>query len=127
MENSDPDEEEQDIKSLNGDSVSPVQFQNRTGRNINLIWIDYDGKHRMQVELQKEQFQNFNTYITHPWLAEDTDTKERLLLNFSEIFFPGKPEVIVTNFRRRKAVARRTLVKITTPGTCNLYISMPSL
>ncbi|XP_031570054.1 von Hippel-Lindau-like protein [Actinia tenebrosa] len=115
MENNDQDQEEQGMRSLHHHCVSPVRFQNRTGRNVNLIWIDYEGKQGMLVELQKEQDQNLNTYVTHPWLAEDSETKERLLLNFSEVFFPVEPEIVINDFRPRRAQAKRILVKITTP------------
>ena len=104
------------VKSLNGDSVSPVRFHNKTGRSVNLIWVDYEGKPKVQVELEQGQEVNFNTYVTHPWLAQDTASKRSLLLNFGDIYYPPSPDIRRVNFQDRRSVIRRTVVKITTPG-----------
>lgn len=108
--------QEGDVKSLNSHAVSPVRFQNNTGRRVNLIWVDFQGRQRVQFELETEQGINFNTYVTHPWRAEDTESRNGLLLNLYETFYPPNPEVARIDMRQRRALVRRLNVNITTPG-----------
>lgn len=109
-------EEVGDVRSVDSHQVSLVRFQNRTGKRVNLIWIDYQGRHRIQLELETGQEINYNTYVTHPWRAEDTETKNILLLNFLETFYPPVPDVARVDLRQRRALVRRLVVNITTPG-----------
>lgn len=117
--------EEENVRSLNSHEVSLIRFQNRTGRRVNLIWIDYQGRRRIQLELETDQGINYNTYVTHPWRAEDTENKNVLLLNFLETYYPSRPEVSRVDLRQRRALVRtrvrRIVVNITTPGSkCQL-------
>lgn len=116
MSHDDTESREICTKSLNNHTVSPVRFQNKTRRRASLIWFDFQGRQRIQFELETGQGINFNTYVTHPWKAEDTESKNALLLNFYETFLPPKPEIAHVDMRQRRALVRRVIVNVTTPG-----------
>ena len=43
-----------------------------------------------------------NTFVTHPWIAVDAKTNERMLLNFRKTYLPGEPEVRQMDFEHRE-------------------------
>ena len=104
------------FRSVHGLIESPVRFINLTGRQVDVIWINYQGEEVLQATLKTNNRLDFNTFMTHPWIAVDPKTNERLLLNFEETYFPAQPEIRRMDFQRRKAYAVRAKVNITLPG-----------
>jgi len=103
------------LRSLHGIIESPVRFVNRTGRQVNVIWINYQGEEVLQATLTKNSRLDLNTFMTHPWIAVDSHTNERMLLNLRETYLPGEPEIRRMDFQRRRAYAVRAQVSITLP------------
>ena len=68
-------------KSLHSFVESPVRFINRTGREVHVIWINYEGKEVLKTTLLTNKKLDLNTFMTHPWIAVDAKTNERMLLN----------------------------------------------
>ncbi|KAL9978984.1 hypothetical protein ACROYT_G016573 [Oculina patagonica] len=109
---------ERPLKSLHTNIVSPVKFVNHTGRRVNLKWFDYDGQEVPFATLESDNPDNrlvVNTYVTHPWIAVDEQTNERMLLNFRKTYFPDEPEIRRVDYEGRKFYAVRTQINITTP------------
>lgn len=105
------------FRSVHGLIESPVRFINLTGRQVDVIWINYQGQEVLKASLSRRDNRlDCNTFMTHPWIAVDPKTNERMLLNFKETYFPSQPEIKGMDFQRRKAYALRTQVKITLPG-----------
>ena len=105
------------LRSVNDLIESPVRFINLTGRQVDVIWINYQGQEVLKASLSRcDNRLDFNTFMTHPWIAVDSKTTERMLLNFKETYFPAQPEIRRMDFQRRKAYVLRTQVKITLPG-----------
>ncbi|KAK2566177.1 Pleckstrin homology domain-containing family F member 2 [Acropora cervicornis] len=104
------------FRSVHGLIESPVRFINLTGRRVDVIWINYQGQEVLKASLSRRDNRlDCNTFMTHPWIAVDPKTNERMLLNFKETYFPSQPEIKGMDFQRRKAYALRTQVKITLP------------
>ncbi|CAH3167272.1 unnamed protein product [Porites lobata] len=106
-------------KSLHSFVESPVRFINRTGREVHVIWINYEGKEVLKTTLLTNKKLDLNTFMTHPWIAVDAKTNERMLLNFRKTYLPGEPEVRRMDFENRKAYVARAQVLITLP-VCKL-------
>lgn len=110
------------FRSVHSIIESPVRFVNLTGRQVDVIWINYRGEEVLQATLMKNNRLDLNTFMTHPWIAVDSQTNERMLLNFRETYFPGEPEIRRMDFQRRKAYAVRAIVNITLPGKNEWFI-----
>lgn len=106
------------LRSVHGLIESPVRFINLTGRQVDVIWINYQGEEVLQATLLTNNRLDLNTFMTHPWIAVDPRTNERMLLNFSKTYFPAQPEIRGMDFQRRRAYAVRAQVHITLPGKC---------
>ena len=109
---------ERPLKSLHNRIVSPVLFINHTGRRVNLKWFNYSGEEQLfaTIESRTNNRLKMNTYVTHPWIAVDEETNERLLLNFKETFFPDEPVIRGVDYDTRRFYASRAEINITTPG-----------
>ena len=118
MEEDEDTQNESDVpRSLHSRIKSPIQFINCTGRRVNMIWMNYRGEQVLSTTLSVQSNVKVNTYVTHPWIAVDEDTSERLLLNFNDVFYPEEPTIRrVLNVRSRQVLAVRKEVLITVPG-----------
>ncbi|XP_022804368.1 von Hippel-Lindau disease tumor suppressor-like isoform X2 [Stylophora pistillata] len=108
---------ERPLKSLHNRIESPVLFVNHTGRRVNLKWFDYSGEEKLFATIVggTNNRLKMNTYVTHPWIAVDEETNERLLLNFRETFFPDEPVIQRVDFDARRFYVVRAEINITTP------------
>lgn len=108
---------ERPLKSLHNRIESPVLFVNHTGRRVNLKWFDYSGEEKLFATIVggTNNRLKMNTYVTHPWIAVDEETNERLLLNFRETFFPDEPVIRRVDFDARRFYVVRAEINITTP------------
>ena len=113
-------------KSIHSFVKSPVRFINRTGREVRVIWINYEGQEVCYSTLLTNGQQGMNTFVTHPWIAVDAKTNERMLLNFRKTYLPGEPEVRRMDFENRKAYVARAQVLITLPGKDFYRLSLRS-
>ena len=112
-------------RSLHAFIECPVRFVNRTGRKVNVKWINYSGEEVLQATITSNNCQDYNTFMTHPWIAVDSETNERMLLNFSETYLPAEPEIRRMDYQHRRAYVVRAQVIITLPG--KQFLISPSL
>ena len=111
-------------RSLNSRIGTPVRFVNHTGRSVKMIWLDYTGNEVFYAKLSglgTDSLSNghcfeANTFVTHPWIAVDEETNERMLLNFKMVYFPSEPTIRRVDFQRRRALVVRSEIIITIPG-----------
>jgi von hippel-lindau disease tumour suppressor protein len=77
------------------ESKQKVQFRlfNIIKRDVNIIWINYNGEPVIYKCLGYRQGIDINTYETHPWAFEDAQTKKRLAVFQGRI--SGYPETIL--------------------------------
>ena len=65
------------LRSINNVYVSLVRFINKTMRNVVLYWIDYQGRAVSYGVLSPDDCLDIDTFVTHPWIFVDQETKER--------------------------------------------------
>ena len=81
--------EEAIVKSEHDDVVSFVYFQSRIKRQVELLWVNYEGKVVTYHTLNYNDSYRVDTYVTHPWIVWDAETHQRYLLNGQPVHFPA--------------------------------------
>ncbi|KAK7481853.1 hypothetical protein BaRGS_00026879 [Batillaria attramentaria] len=69
-----------------------VTFFNASSRHVDIFWVDFNGKivryfHRAPPQSLKKIL----TYVTHPWVALDSDTGQKLCLSGEEVYVTKLP------------------------------------
>lgn len=86
-------------RSLTSQQQAFVRFFNKTGRPVELIWINYLGEYTKYRILNKDDYVDINTFKTHPWLAIDHETKARLHIDKSFLYYPRTSREILEERR----------------------------
>ncbi|XP_015590007.1 von Hippel-Lindau tumor suppressor homolog [Cephus cinctus] len=105
------------LRSLNNIQISFIRFINTTKRNVGVYWIDYQGQAIRYKVLSYRDHLDVNTFVTHPWIFVDEETRDRFKVNCSEVFFPEAWTTKYQGMRRQDLPSRidRTYVYITLP------------
>lgn len=80
------------LRSINNIHRSFVQFINKTPCNVTLYWIDYQGQAVSYGDLSPGDYVDINTFVTHPWIFVDKETRDRYTVNQRDVFFPELPQ-----------------------------------
>ena len=67
------------LRSVDGETLVTVTFENRSGSAVNIYWIDYQGAEQFYFDLLPGQSKPQDTYVTHVWCARDSISNEPLL------------------------------------------------
>ena len=105
---------EEDIRprhSINSNEASYVEFCSRTGRKVDILWLDYQGKKVKYATLQPGQRIFVDTFVTHPWVFRDSETYDVLVANNREKYFYPPPY-------DEETMGDEQRVTIDTPGRC---------
>ncbi|XP_071875468.1 von Hippel-Lindau disease tumor suppressor-like [Bombus fervidus] len=109
------------LRSINNVYLSLVRFVNKTMHNVVLYWIDYQGQAISYGVLFPGEHADINTFVTHPWIFVDEETKDRYTVNQKDVFFPepSRLSIIRQGHQHPMTVAwrrcQRTDVYITLP------------
>ena len=118
-------------RSLESRTKSPVKFINKTGKDIEIFWLDFSGKEFSygRIHSSESSALAINSFVTHPWIAKDCSTGQRLWLNGKEIFLPPQPRTarIIIGVNREQLIVKRACVLITLPGQEYLMINISFL
>uniref|UniRef100_A0A1B6MM92 von Hippel-Lindau disease tumour suppressor beta domain-containing protein n=1 Tax=Graphocephala atropunctata TaxID=36148 RepID=A0A1B6MM92_9HEMI len=79
-------------KSQNSEKKSFVTFVNKTNRDVDVLWLDYEGDPVKYHTIPPDICVNINTYVSHPWIFEDSETRDRRVVNNELIFYPPNLE-----------------------------------
>ncbi|CAG9813663.1 unnamed protein product [Phaedon cochleariae] len=82
------DKLDNDLHSLKSDEKAYIRFINKTDRTIELVWINFKGEYWRYQVLRKDEYLDVNTYKTHPWMALDQITKDRMHVDSKFLFLP---------------------------------------
>lgn len=88
------------LRSINSMNKSPVYFVNKTSRDIDIIWIDYNGDEVQYNTLPPNKCYQMSTFLTHPWIFRDHKRRDKLLSfykNIESINNNNKSRVIFDN------------------------------
>lgn len=97
-------------RSLNSLEKCYIRFVNLTNRTIDVIWIDYSGKYINYKSLNPRVYFDSNTFKTHPWIAIDSNTKDRLHINGEPVYYPHSYQL-----------NSRIMIMVTIPLYCLRY------
>jgi hypothetical protein len=59
------------VRSDNSAQRASLEFQNRSGRRVDIFWLDYNGGRKHYKTLNPGQNYTQSTFATHPWIAVD--------------------------------------------------------
>ncbi|KAL3871094.1 hypothetical protein ACJMK2_039113 [Sinanodonta woodiana] len=65
-----------------------IRFCNKTNRQVDIVWLNYQGENVRYSTLGPHQFVNVNTFAGHPWISCDSQTGERLVVELKDIYEP---------------------------------------
>lgn len=60
------------LRSLNSASRSTVEFFNGSRQNVQLYWLDFQGKRKHYRDIAPATAHVQQTYATHPWIVTDS-------------------------------------------------------
>ncbi|XP_003493531.1 von Hippel-Lindau disease tumor suppressor [Bombus impatiens] len=89
------------LRSINNVYVSLVRFINKTMHNVVLYWIDYQGRAVSYGVLSPGDCLDIDTFVTHPWIFVDQETRDRYTVNQKEVFFPEPSPLLLVRQERR--------------------------
>ena len=96
-----------------------VRFVNVTERRVNVVWLNYEGERVHYKTLQPQHFVDVNTFVGHPWIFQDADTGDKLVVQLKEEYQP-----IGFSMKADGWPPQRKIVKISVPG--NGYHAEPN-
>jgi hypothetical protein len=59
------------IRSVDSKSRAIVNFSNNSGKTLDIVWLDYDGKRKTYRTLKNGEVYEQQTFVGHPWLIVD--------------------------------------------------------
>ncbi|KAG8276574.1 hypothetical protein J6590_108815 [Homalodisca vitripennis] len=65
------------LKSFPTEKKCSLRFVNLTGRNVDLLWINFDGKPEKYRTIHPEDHVSMITYISHTRTFENTETRDK--------------------------------------------------
>ncbi|XP_017794975.1 PREDICTED: von Hippel-Lindau disease tumor suppressor [Habropoda laboriosa] len=120
-ENHQEEQQPPELRSINNVERSFVKFINKTLHNVILYWIDYQGQAVSYGVLSPDDSLDINTFVTHPWIFVDQESRDRYTVNQQNVFFP---EPWFAKYRRlRNQNPPRELPQ--RPERTNVYITLP--
>lgn len=108
-------------RSVISEQHAYVRFFNKTGRPVELIWINYLGEYKKYRILMKDDFIDINTFKTHPWVALDHLTKERLHIDKSFVYHPRTSREILLERRPGTQIPEHYELRVKSYITIPLY------
>jgi hypothetical protein len=80
------------VRSLQSRYKLKVSFTNTSERAVDLYWLDFRGNRvRYQQNFQPSRTVQMLTYVTHPWVAHDSVTGQKMLMSGQPVFTPFLP------------------------------------
>ena len=59
------------MRSGKGTAHAPVLFVNRTSQDLQIFWLDFQGKRKFYAMVPAGKTNSQNTFATHAWLVAD--------------------------------------------------------
>ncbi|KAF5280066.1 hypothetical protein FQR65_LT15103 [Abscondita terminalis] len=115
-------EREMPVRSLHSRNKICIRMVNFTNRDVDIIWINFIGQYVKYGRLSNQSCIDIDTFETHPWIAIDSERKDRLLVDKQFVYTPSSwrenfqnlhPGVPIESIPEH--INLRILVKITVP------------
>ena len=86
------------IKSMPSHESVLVAFRNGTDRKADLYWVDFSGKLvKYASAMAPGARKGMTTYVTHAWVARDTETGEQLCMSGQSVYVASAPASSATS------------------------------
>ena len=80
------------VKSIHSECQVKATFTNASERNVDIYWVDFQGRLvRYFTNLSPGKQEKIYTYVTHPWVARDCATGQRMFLSGQPVYVPTLP------------------------------------
>lgn len=99
------------LRSKKSVHYSFLRFVNKTNRNVDVVWVNYEGARVRYKTLNPDNYLDINTFAGHPWIFFDSETGDRMMVQLKEIFEP-----VAWNSEGNNWPPQRKVVNITIPG-----------
>jgi von Hippel-Lindau disease tumor supressor len=104
-----------ELRSKDNEHQSLVRFVNISQREVDIVWMNYEGQGVTYKTIPHKKSFDINTYVSHPWVVKDSKTQESMHLLHGQtrnatVLWPEGPK---SNLMNRAALRR--LVFITLP------------
>jgi len=115
------DRDRPSIRSRPNKELSFVRFLNLTQREVEVIWISFEGVRVRYKTLGPLDYFDVNTYAAHPWIFQDAKTREYLLANSKDIYEPTPwyqeylPDLHAGRMQPKDIKPKRITINITSP------------
>ncbi|XP_031641189.1 von Hippel-Lindau tumor suppressor homolog [Contarinia nasturtii] len=76
------------LRSKESNEPAKLIAFNRTGRPVDILWINYAAKLVLYRLLGKDDQTEMDTFKTHPWIFRDCYTGLLMHVNHKEVFWP---------------------------------------
>lgn len=76
------------MRSLHSQEKCYIRFKNKSGRTVDIVWINFTGQYVKYNMLRPDQFLDIITFKTHPWVALDSVSKDPMLIHRQFRFLP---------------------------------------
>lgn len=76
------------IKSVRSTEKVYIRFLNKTGRPVDIYWVDFEGLPVKYNTLSPDRVCDIDTFINHPWTFEDSHTRDALAVYGQLVFYP---------------------------------------
>jgi hypothetical protein len=60
-----------ELRSRNSQTLARFVFRNATPQQVNVVWVDFKGAHKVYAEVPAGALHIQATFVTHPWLLMD--------------------------------------------------------
>jgi hypothetical protein len=77
-----------ELRSRESTTRAFIEFHNKTLHPVDIFWINYTSGTTHYTTVKKGMRAPINTFVSHPWIAVSLKSKERMLLNNNEVFWP---------------------------------------
>lgn len=98
-----------------------IRFFNKTEKPVELIWINYLGEYKKYRILKKDEYVDINTFKSHPWIAHNHLTKERLQIDKCFVYYPRTSKEVLQERHPDIKIPENYELRVKTYITVPLY------
>ncbi|CAB3369331.1 Hypothetical predicted protein [Cloeon dipterum] len=80
------------LRSIDSTQPAYPTFLNGTSRRVDIVWLDFQGAPVVYKTLKPRETFRVTTFVTHPWLFVDADTRDLLLGRLKYVYMPEAPK-----------------------------------
>ncbi|XP_044744941.1 protein Vhl [Coccinella septempunctata] len=107
------------LRSQESETRCYIRFMNLTERRVNVVWVNFSGLFVSYTTLDRGQFVDVNTFKTHPWIAFDDKTQDRMHIDKKLVYHPQTFREHLAEklpgYKYREGVESRIMIVISLP------------